>query len=159
MALTIDGVPVSGSVGYTTHARNRAGAYTRNRTKPVNPNSTRQTTVRSGFAAAVDAWTNTLTDTQRAEWNLYAANVPWLNKAGQSMRMTGQNAFIRFYSFYQSCGLVPTSLTAPIIFDTSSIAVTGNSVSVDNSVAATFTAALAQNDWNATGGVIAESIA
>ncbi|GAH50296.1 unnamed protein product, partial [marine sediment metagenome] len=38
-------VQISGSIAGNTFARNRFGNYMRSRTKPVNPNSTRQTDI------------------------------------------------------------------------------------------------------------------
>lgn len=98
MATTVDGIPVGGSTGKITFGRNRYGAYTRRRTKPVNPNSTRQATVRGFFRTAVTAWFDTLTVSERLAWKTYAEATPWLNRAGESTFLSGQAAFIRQYT-------------------------------------------------------------
>lgn len=97
MATTIDGIPVGGSTGKVTFGRNRYGAYTRRRTKPVNPNTVIQATNRGYFRAAVTAWFDQLTSLERDAWKTYAEATPWLNRAGESTFLTGQAAFIRQY--------------------------------------------------------------
>lgn len=89
------GTPVSGSVGAITYSRNRFGAYTRPRTKPVNPNSNTQNIQRSLFRSAVENWSSVLNGVQRDAWRAWADNTPWLNKAGETVHLTGQNAYIR----------------------------------------------------------------
>lgn len=154
MAIIIDGVPVTGSQGHSTYSRNRYGAYKRNRVKPINPTSAAQTLNRNAFRAAVDAWTNDLTNVQRAAWDAWALATPWLNKAGQTVHLTGQAAFIRKYSF-QVANTLTISLAAPIIFDIASIDVNAVTVGVDGTTPSiTFNAPLATNPWNATGGTI-----
>lgn len=85
----------SGSTGGITYSRNRFGAYMRSRSVPVNPNTDRQVNVRNQVRACSIAWENVLTQTQRDEWETYAANVVWQNKLGQSVLLTGLNHFIR----------------------------------------------------------------
>lgn len=157
MAITIDGIPVSGSQGYTTWSRNRFGAYKRNRTKPVNPNSGNQVAIRNAFRGAVTSWTDILTSVQRSSWETYAANVPWLNAAGQSVRMTGQNAYVRAETFFQFWGGVAAPTTAPALFSTGAFNPTLTSVSYDvsaNTLTVTVGAPLATNSFQSAGGYI-----
>lgn len=107
MTIAIDGVPVSGSTGKVTFSRNRYGAYTRRRVKPVNPNSVRQVAARGYFSSAVAYWWNTLDNAARAAWDAWASTTPWLNKAGQTVNLSGQAAFIRQFTFI-SQSQVPT---------------------------------------------------
>lgn len=86
---------ISGSIGGTTYARNRYGAYARQRTKPVNPNSERQMSVRTAMSACRAAWFNTLTAAQREGWALYANSVPMINKLGETINLSGYNQFCR----------------------------------------------------------------
>lgn len=97
MALVVlpEGQQRSGSIGGTVWSRNRFGAYVRNRSVPVNPNTDRQVAVRNIVRALTIAWQNTLTAPQRDAWDTYAANVTWMNKLGQSVNLTGLNHFIR----------------------------------------------------------------
>lgn len=111
MALAIDGVPVSGSRGNVTFSRNRYGAYTRRRTKPVNPNSARQNKQRSIFRTVVEMWGSTLTATQRSQWNNWATLTPWTNKAGESVRLTGQAAWVRHAAAWLTSGVSGPTLS------------------------------------------------
>lgn len=90
-----EGQQRSGSAGGSTWSRNRFGAYVRNRSVPVNPNTDRQVAVRNIARALAIAWQNTLTQAQRDAWDVYGANVPWLNKLGQSVNLPGLNHYIR----------------------------------------------------------------
>jgi len=123
MALTVDGVPVSGSTGANTYSRNRYGSYRRRRVVPVNPNTARQNGARSAFRGAVAAWGSILSQLQRDQWNNWAATTPWLNKAGQAVFLTGQAAFIRHSCAWQTAGNAITGnwLLAPPQNDVGSI--------------------------------------
>lgn len=87
---------LSGSIGSTTASRNKFGPYFRSKVIPVNPNTTRQQTVRALFATLVTAWNDTLTDAQRTAWRLWATNTTIQGKDGNPINITGQNAYIRF---------------------------------------------------------------
>lgn len=97
MALVVlpGGEQRSGSIGGTVFSHNSSGAYIRNRSVPVNPNTDRQVAVRNAVRSITIAWANTLTQAQRDAWDVYAANVSWLNALGQSIHLTGLNHFIR----------------------------------------------------------------
>lgn len=86
---------MSGSVGGTTHARNRFGFYVRNRTKPVNPNTGRQQAVRSALTQMTTRWSQTLTQAQRDAWKLYADSVVMKNALGEAIYLTGFNHYLR----------------------------------------------------------------
>lgn len=88
-------VQMSGSIAGNTFARNRYGNYVRARTKPTNPNTARQQTVRSAMALLTTRWSQTLTALQRAAWNLYGSNVNMLNKLGETIQLSGFNHYIR----------------------------------------------------------------
>lgn len=97
MALVVlpEGQQRSGSIGGTVWSHNRSGAYIRNRSVPVNPNTDRQVAVRNIVRALTIAWANTLSQAQRDAWDLYAANVDWINSLGQSINLTGLNHYVR----------------------------------------------------------------
>lgn len=84
-----------GSIGGQVHSKNRYGNYIRQRTIPVNPNSSRQQAVRNIMGFLVNYWSQQLTPVQRAAWGVYAANVNFLNKLGETITLTGFNHFIR----------------------------------------------------------------
>lgn len=83
----------SGSIGGTTFGRNRYGLYTRARRSPVNPQTIYQNEARQAFLDATQAW-RTITDAQRAGWELYALNSPIVNRLGQSITLSGQAAYV-----------------------------------------------------------------
>lgn len=97
MALVVhpEGTQVSGSIGGTTFSHNRFGAYKRNRSIPVNPNTDLQVAVRNAVRSLSIAWQTILTQVQRDAWELYADNVPWMNRLGQSVLLTGLNMYVR----------------------------------------------------------------
>jgi len=88
-------IQMSGSIAGNTFARNRYGNYTRARTKPINPNSARQSKVRAIIADLVERWNETLSDAQRTAWATYAAAVAMKNRLGETIYLTGFNHFIR----------------------------------------------------------------
>ena len=118
MALVVlpEGTQISGSAGGTTWSRNRYGAYKRNRSVPVNPNTDRQVAVRNDVRALTIAWQNTLTQAQRNAWEIYADNVTWLNHLGQSVHLTGLNHYVRSNIPRMQCGLDRLD-AAPTIFN------------------------------------------
>jgi len=100
-------VQMSGSVAGNTHARNRFGNYIRARTTPVNPNSSRQTKMRSIMATLVERWNDTLSNAQRTAWNLYASSVNWLNALGETVKLTGFNHYVRSNAWQLDLGFAP----------------------------------------------------
>jgi hypothetical protein len=105
----------SGSVGGLTASHNKGGAYFRARTIPTNPNTTAQGLVRTQLGSLSSAW-NALTEPQRVSWDLYASNVPMINKLGQSIYLSGQQHFIRSNTARIYAGLSVVEL-GPAIFN------------------------------------------
>lgn len=95
---------IRGSVGGATFARNRGGAYVRNRSIPINPASVRQVAVRSVFADLTQLWGTVLTPAQRDAWNVYAENVPLINALGEPRQATGLNHYVRSNSLLLDVG-------------------------------------------------------
>ena len=110
------GADFSGSIGSTTASRNRFGPYLRTKAIPVNPNTTRQQTVRTLFATLVSLWNDTLTQVQRDAWDLWADNTTILGKDGSPINITGQNAYIRFNVIRLQIGQGRVD-AAPLIFN------------------------------------------
>lgn len=111
-------IQMAGSIAGTVHARNRSGNYVRARTKPVNPRSPQQQICRSIISFLTERWHDTLTPTQRAAWETYAAAVTVKNKLGETIHLTGFNMFVRYNSLYyrQTNTCIddgPTTLTLP----------------------------------------------
>ena len=134
---------MSGSLGGLTASHNRFGSYFRSRTIPTNPNSSRQNVVRSQLAALSQYWNATLTSTQRSQWDVYAAAVPWTNRVGQSVKLTGFNMFCRSNAALLQAGLTqvddgPAILTLPETDPTLAVTISAAtqlaSVAYDNSL-------------------------
>lgn len=108
MALIILGPMVSearGSIGGTTFARNRSGAFARLRVVPTNPATARQTEVRALMATLQTAWRDTLTIAERDGWQNYAASLSLVNRVGGPSRLTGPNIYIRANSILLRAGI------------------------------------------------------
>lgn len=85
-------VPQSGSEASTVYSRNRYGQYRRNRSTPVNPNSTPQGVARARMAVNAAAW-RALTDVQRAGWESLGAQMSRTDSLGQSYTLNGFAAY------------------------------------------------------------------
>lgn len=85
----------SGSVGGATYSRNHYGMYIKSKPSPINPNSSRQQTVRNYFQTLAELWTSELSDAERAAWNLYGSQVVMKDPLGEDIYLTGFNHFIR----------------------------------------------------------------
>lgn len=118
MALVVlpEGTQISGSAGGTTWSHNRYGAYKRNRSVPVNPNTDRQVAVRNAIRALTIAWQNTLTVGQRTAWETYATNIVWKNALGQDVNLTGLNHYVRSNTISVTLGFGRID-DAPTIFN------------------------------------------
>lgn len=132
------GAQQSGSTGGTTYSRNRFGAYARARSVPVNPNTDRQVAIRNYMRALSIAWNADLTPAERAAWIEYADNVPWSNKLGDGVSLTGLNMFVRSNVLVLQAGGARVD-AAPVIFELAaaelSLAVTASEAAQELSVA------------------------
>lgn len=99
-----------GSSGGTVFARNRAGAYIRARTKPVDPGSAKQNTQRTQLTACVGSWRG-LTAAQRDLWNAKALITDLTNRLGESFHPSGMNLYMRSAQLLLAAGM--TAITDP----------------------------------------------
>lgn len=109
-------IQMSGSIAGNTYARNRYGNYARARTKPVNPNSDRQTVVRAAMAFLTDRWSQTVTAAQRTAWNLYGSNVNMTNRLGETVNLTGFNHYLRSNIIAKMISLTIVD-AGPVVFE------------------------------------------
>jgi hypothetical protein len=106
----------SGKIKGIVASHNKGGQYFRGLTIPTNPRTARQTVVRNAMGTLSTAWVQTLTATQRAGWQAYADNISWTNALGDSIQLSGLNA-------YMACNAprlqnsVARVDTAPVVFD------------------------------------------
>jgi len=108
---------VRGSIGGAVFARNRGGAYVRNKTQPINPSSPLQQSIRAILSSLNSAWL-LLTVVQRSAWALYAQNVPSKNVFGETVYLTGQNWYVNGNSARLNAGLSRVD-AAPTLFERS----------------------------------------
>lgn len=102
--------PSSGSIAGTTYSHNRAGQYTRSRRAPVQGiGSPRRAQVKAAFSAASSAWSS-LTATLQLAWGAFAAQNPYTDSLGQSIKLTGHQIFVAINTQLQNMGLAISSV-------------------------------------------------
>lgn len=111
-----EGQQRSGKSGGVVFSHNRFGAYIRPASIPVNPRSPDQVAARARVAAVANAWNASLSDGQREAWDVFAAAVPWSNKFGDQVYLTGQNWFMSTNTLRLLCGGIILS-DAPTILE------------------------------------------
>jgi hypothetical protein len=118
MALVVlpEGQQRSGKQGGIVWSHNLGGDYVRNRGTVTNPNTDRQVAVRNAVRSLSILWETVLTQAQRDAWDVYAANVSWVNRLGQTITLTGLNHYIRSNTIQVQQGFDRQD-TAPVIFD------------------------------------------
>lgn len=84
---------LAGSIGDNVWSHNRGGPYVRRRATPTNPDSLRQTEVRTTLGILSAQW-RTLTSVQREDWNAWAAAHPLTDPMGLTVNRTGQQCFV-----------------------------------------------------------------
>ena len=82
-----------GKINGTVHSKNRFGQYMRNKTSPVNPQTTSQSGVRNSFATFAQGW-RSLTEAQRDAWSSTAENFTRNNVFGDNIKLTGANLYM-----------------------------------------------------------------
>lgn len=110
------GTQLSGSINGIVASHNSGGTYFRDRAIPTNPNTPQQATVRQLMSDLVSLWLNTLTAVQRAAWDLYAFNVPLINRLGDPINVSGLNMYCRFNVPYIQAGQTRVD-AAPGVFN------------------------------------------
>jgi hypothetical protein len=84
----------SGKIGGQVASRNRAGAYLRTKSTPINPQTASQSAVRSRLASISQSWRD-LTAAQRAAWNGSVSNFQKTDVFGDLRNPTGFNLYQR----------------------------------------------------------------
>lgn len=106
-----------GKLGGQVFSKNAAGAYIRTKVTPSNPQSARQSAVRSLFGSISQQW-SALTDAQRAAWNGAVEDWQRTDVFGDLKKPTGKALFQRLNNQAQVAGLqavtdVPQKLEMP----------------------------------------------
>lgn len=134
----------SGSLDGTVFSHNRGGRYTRVRAIPTDPGSVKQVAVRGIFASLATKWANELTAAQRIEWDLYASNVPMIDRLGDTIYLTGFNMFIRSNTSIMQAG-APQISNGPPIFNVGEF--TNAEITVSEAAAVASIAFTEADDW------------
>jgi len=117
MALLVlpEGQQRSGKQGGMVFSHNAAGPYTRNRAIPTNPNTDLQVASRNAVNSISQAWDQVLTQVQRDAWDAYGLNIPWTNRLGQTINLSGISHYIRCNAPRVQNGIARIDV-APVIF-------------------------------------------
>lgn len=87
---------IRGSIQGTTFQRNAYGYTVKGKPNIINPNSAKQNAAKRRFASANQAW-RTLSGSDRANWNTYAATFPIPSRLNPSAYLSGLAAFTRYH--------------------------------------------------------------
>lgn len=110
-------VPQSGSVAGVTSSRNRFGQYRKTRVIPVNPNTPYQVAARARLVEGSQAW-GLLTEPQREAWRAFADGRTFTDSLGQSITLSGHQAYVSAYNLSTIVGETPLTLPPdPPTFD------------------------------------------
>lgn len=106
----------SGSIGGTVFSRNRYGAYTRNRSIPVSPNTAYQAAAKNYLSQASQNW-RALDADVRLSWATWAQSNPITDNLGQQQILQGNSAYVmlatRMLQMGQALPTVPPAVAAP----------------------------------------------
>jgi len=94
---------ISGSINGTTYSHNKGGAYIRARKVPTISASPKQAFAKALLGGISAAWAG-LTSTQQELWTNWAAVNPIVDTLGQSIQMSGQQAFLKLNLRLQGSG-------------------------------------------------------
>lgn len=92
-------------------SKNRYGSYVRNKTTPVNPQSSYQQQARSILATLSSGWRG-ITEAARASWNALAKELPFTDIFGDIKYLTGSALYVKLNTNLINAGQA-SSPTAP----------------------------------------------
>lgn len=95
---------IRGSIGGTVFSRNGGGAYAKQRTKGTDPRTSLQQVVRSIMSGMIGYWA-ALTAAVREDWAVYARQVPFINRLGDAINLSGYNMYCRTRSLCELIGV------------------------------------------------------
>lgn len=96
---------IRGSINGTVFARNRGGAYARNRTVPIQPGGQLQQATRQAISVLSSNWRGVLTAGQRDGWDAYALATPIPNSLGDPRNVGGLGMYVRGNALRVQAGL------------------------------------------------------
>ncbi len=109
---------IRGSIGDETYGRNPGGIFVRQRVTPADPPSAAKTIARNALKALSQAWSGTLTETQRAGWRQYGRQYLTPGKFGNPRTSSGIQRFIannlNRYVYHPSIGFLDAPPGPPL---------------------------------------------
>lgn len=103
-------------------SKNRFGNYMRNKTTPVNPQTTHQQNARAILSAMSQGWAG-ITQAQRNAWGALAQTLPFTDIFGDPKVLTGQQMYVKLNSNLQKIGGAAVS-NAPVKESVPAVAIT-----------------------------------
>jgi hypothetical protein len=131
-------MPRSGSYAGVTSSRNRYGQYLRNRSTPVQPNTTFQLNQRARFTTNAAGWRG-ITDAQKAGWLSLGLMISRTDSLGSSYTLNGFGAYCSVNNNKLDAGDAVVSDAPAIVTPPDLVTVTLTATSVALSVAYTAT--------------------
>ena len=104
---------IRGRIGGNVFSHNKGGDIIRLGTPPTNPQTSRQQTTRSILGTLASQWTSLLTQAQRDDLDVYAANHPVKNSLGLDVYINGLDWYVKCNARLLDAGLTPV-VDAPI---------------------------------------------
>lgn len=123
---------MSGKLNGSVLARNRGGNYIRNKTTPLNPQTSAQQNVRSRLSSVSIAW-GALTPSQRNGFNELAELHPYTDYWGDQRYLTGKNMFTKL-NLNLLAGGENTIQEAPVLDEVPFIEVDGVAAAVGDDI-------------------------
>lgn len=122
------GGQIKGSISGTTYQQSPFGTVLRNRTVPVNPNSSKQVNIRGAMASMSFIWTTLLTAAERQSWEDYAAATPIPDRFGTTIIVRGRQMFMRtnLIRFYVTGSADVNAPTTPGVAPSPILTLTGD---------------------------------
>ena len=118
---------IRGSINGTTFSRNRYGAYARNRTNPVNPNTVAQQNARAALANSSQAF-SAIDPGELLLWQNYAVATPVVNRLGETITLSAIAWFNKLNGFRRFLGVATVTVPPELPGQAENIAVTGISI-------------------------------
>lgn len=105
--LMADGSEIRGKIGGKVYSRNASGAFVRKYVKPTNANTTKQQSVRNGFATLSSAY-RTLSDADRASYESMRQFYKTTDSIGNVVTPTAPQLFNRLNGVLLQNGIINT---------------------------------------------------
>lgn len=111
---------MSGKAGGIVASHNRGGQYFRQFRVPVNPATSQQQAIRNAFGSLAAHWTETLTQTQRDDWDAYASVIGSTNAMGDFINPGGK-ALYQGWNSVRLVNALPRVDDVPTFFERPSL--------------------------------------